>query len=418
MADPTLGNDQDILVETASMSRNPGMEATETTGDGEFPDLRGLRQILEEVDIAPMEEALTRPAGTRGRRPYPRGPIIRALLSMPVLGIADITYLRWRLLNEASFRAACGFTTRVPSRPTLSRVFGKMGEMREMLEELLANIVEKLAEYLPDLGKEVAVDSTVVQTNSNPNREPVSDPDASWGLKRSASAPGGEVWIFGYKVHLVADARHDIPLTVAVTTGSQSDMTYLAPVEEETSPTPDVVIADRGYDSRDNSEWLRRRGIAPVIHKRKPRSGFHTRENGQTYSKRGTPLCECGHERPYLGADPETGERVYGPVTDCKRGGKLEGFSSCDYEVRINPEDDIRLFGGAIRRDGPEWETSYSKRGSVERVFSRWKELDVLDNHSFRGLSRVRLLIQMYVITHVAARLAEEKKTDTLLAAA
>ena len=109
---------------------------------------------------------------------------------------------------------------------------------------------------------------------------------------------------------------------------------------------------------------------------------------------------------------------MYGPVTDCERGGKLEGFSSCDYEVRVNPEDDIRLFGGAIRRDGPEWETSYSKRGSVERVFSRWKELDVLDNHSFRGLSRVRLLIQMYVITHVAARLAEEKKTDTLLAAA
>lgn len=224
-------------------------------------------------------------------------------------------------------------------------------------------------EYLPDPGEEVAVDSMVEETNCNPNRAPVSDPDTSWGLKRSASAPRGEVWVLGYKVHLVADGRHDIPLTVAISTGSQSDTTYLAPMVGETSPTPEVVIADRGYDSKNNSEWLHRRGIAPVIHKRKPQSGFHTRENGQTYSKKGTPLCECGHERPYLGADLETGERVYGPATDCERGGKLEGFSSCDFEVRVNPEDDTRLFGGAIRRDGPEWEMTYRKHWSVEQVF-------------------------------------------------
>ncbi len=417
MADPTLGNDQDILIEPASASRNTGTEATCTTGEGEFPDLRGLRDILKEVDIAPMVKALTRPAGTRGRRPYPRGPIIRALLSMPVRGIADISALREELLNNPAHRAACGFITRVPSRSTFSRVFGKMGKMRETLEELLASTAEKLAERLPDLGEEVAVDSTVVKTNSNPNRTPVSDPDAGWGLKHSASAPGGEVWVFGYKVHLVADARHDIPLTVAVTTGSQSDTTYLTPVVEETSPRPGVVIADRGYDSKDNSEWLHRRGIAPVIHKRRPQSGFHTR-NGQTYSEKGTPLCECGRERPYLGVDPETGERVYGLVTDCERGGKLEGFSRCEYEVRVNPADDIRLFGGAIRRDGPEWKMTYRKRWSVERVFKRYKERSVLDNHSFRGISRVRLLVQMYAITYVAARIAERKNTNTLPIAA
>ena len=286
-----------------------------------------------------------------------------------------------------------------------------------MLEELLAKTADRLREYLPDLGEEVAVDSTMVETNSNPNREPVSDLDAGWGLKHSASAPGGEAWVFGYKVHLVADANHDIPLAVAVTTGSQSDMTYLAVVVEETSPTPEVVIADRGYDSKDNSEWLHRQGITPVIHKRRPQSRFHTR-NGQMYSERGTPLCECGRERPYLGTDPETGVRVYGPVTDCERGGQFEGFSKCDFEVHVNPEDDIRLFGGAIRRDGPEWRTTYRKRWSVERVFSRWKERNVIDNHSFRGLPRVRLLVQIYAITYVAAKLTEVKSAETLPMAA
>ena len=382
-----------------------------------FPDHAELRAILKEVNIGPVEKAFARPAGTRGPTPYPRGPIIRAFLSMPVLGIGDITALRKELLNNPAFRAACGFTTRVPSRPTLSRVFGRMARMRETLEELLAETADRMSEYYPDLGREVAVDSTMVNTNSNPNRTTVSDPDADWGLKRKAGAPGGEVWVFGFKVHAVADANHDIPFALAVTAGNQSDTTYLAAMVEETSPTPEVVIADRGYDSKDNSEWLHRRGIAPIIHKRRPQSGFHTR-NGQTYSERGTPLCQCGHERPYLGTDPETGVRVYGPVTDCERGGQLEGFSKCDFEVRVNPEDDIRLFGGAIRRDGPEWKMTYRRRWSVERVFSRWKDRNVIDNHSFRGLSRVRLLVQMYAITYVATKLMEVKSVETLPMAA
>ena len=61
---------------------------------------------------------------------------------------------------------------------------------------------------------------------------------------------------------------------------------------------------------------------------------------------------------------------------------------------------------------------TYRRRWSVERVFSRWKKRNILESHSFRGLSRIRLLIQMYAITHVAARLAEERNTDVLPMAA
>ena len=124
-----------------------------------------------------------------------------------------------------------------------------MARMREMLEELLAETADKLSEYYPDLGREVAVDSTMVNTNSNPNRTPVGDSDADWGLKRKAGAPGGEVWVFGFKVHAVADANHDIPFALAVAAGDQSDTTSLAVIVEDSSPTPEVVIADRGFSA-------------------------------------------------------------------------------------------------------------------------------------------------------------------------
>ena len=49
-----------------------------------------------------------------------------------------------------------------------------------MLEEWPAETVEKLQKYLPGLGREVAVDSTMIKTNSNINRSILSDPEAAW----------------------------------------------------------------------------------------------------------------------------------------------------------------------------------------------------------------------------------------------
>ena len=318
-------------------------------------------------------------------------------------------------MNDLALRDACGFTDSVPSRPTLSRVFGQLTERPELIEGVMGRTVKELRERLPDLGREVAVDSTSVRTNANPNRALVSDPEARRGKKNSARARGGGEWFFGYKVHTVSDANHDVPLTLTVTSGNENDMNNLmAPIEKmaRVGIRPEVVIADRGYNSGENSEWLHERGIAPVIHKRKPKSGHHADERGQTYSERGTPLCECGYERPFLGTNPDTGERVYSLVEGCERGGKFESFSSCEFPVKVNPESDVRLFGGAIRRDSAEWEKTYHKRWSVERVFSGWKDRGTLSAHSFRGLSKIRLLALLYALADVSARIAEVKKTD------
>lgn len=428
MANPTRGIVEDILTHDASMPGRvevevPGVIDRPDDGGGSgFPDLMELRQILKEVNIAPIEKALTAPTGRRGHRPYPRGPMIRAFLSMPFLGIADISSLRRRLMNDPALRAVCGFTTYVPSRPTLSRVFCQLKELHGLLAKCLSETTQELSEYLPDLGREVAVDSTMVKTNSNTKREPLSDAEATRGKQHSAQESKGWKWVVGYKAHVVADANYDVPLALIVTTGSASDTKYLDPLVEKLQWRPDAVIADRGYDRKHNSEWLYERGIAPVIHKRKPaKKEYHSRGRGKRrkcYSTKGTPLCECGHERPFVGIDPETGERIYDPVGGCVRERELKGFTKCDFEFRVNPEDDIRLFGGAIRRDGPEWETAYRKRWSVERVFSKWKDGNVLVSHSFRGLSSIRLLIMLYALMDSASTLAEARFEEAFPVAA
>ena len=109
-----------------------------------------------------------------------------------------------------------------------------------------------------------ATSESMIKTNSNQNRTTIAnDAEVDWGFRHSVRAwgggGGGEEWVFGYNAHVVADANYGIPLAVAVTLGNQSDTNYLTPLVEETGQRPDVVIADRGYDSAPNNKWLHER---------------------------------------------------------------------------------------------------------------------------------------------------------------
>lgn len=69
-----------------------------------------------------------------------------------------------------------------------------------------------------------------------------------------------------------------LPLTAAVTAANVADVTMLAAVVDDIPPIrapsgrrrrrPGKVHADKGYDSRANRAYLRRRGITPRIARR------------------------------------------------------------------------------------------------------------------------------------------------------
>ena len=128
---------------------------------------------------------------------------------------------------------------------------------------------------LPDLGREVAIDSTTVRSHCNPNRRRISDPEASWTAKNSPRAKNGKKeWHFGYKVHMVADANYGFPLAHFTTTAKRNDSPELPAVVSHAESLyrwfrPRAVIADRGYDSKANHEFLHWKGILPVIHIRR-----------------------------------------------------------------------------------------------------------------------------------------------------
>jgi transposase len=81
----------------------------------------------------------------------------------------------------------------------------------------------------------------------------------------------------GSKLHLVCDGG-GLPLTVAVTAANVNDTTMLPAVMDDVPPVrtpsgrrrtrPGSVHADKGYDSRANRVYLRRRGIRARIARR------------------------------------------------------------------------------------------------------------------------------------------------------
>lgn len=377
-----------------------------------FADLADLRCLLDEIDVGPLVEALTTIQPT-GRRPFSRYPIVRAYLASYALGIPNTSALVRRLHNDPALRSVCEFPNRLPDRSTFSRVFQKIAQQHlDLVQECCARLSEKLAILLPGYGDEVAIDSTTIPAYANPQK--AKDPDASWTKKNSAQDPKKEEWVYGYKAHVIADANHELPIAMFVTTAKRNDSPTLRPLIEQAEAEHDwfqlgassVVIADRGYDSKPNNEYVHRRGAAPVIHKRKPTRGGKLHDG--IYTTDGVPTCMGKKTMEFVKTDPQTGQHLYRcPAGGCARQRKLLGYAACGDESWEDPAQDIRLFGGKIRRASPEWKAKYKKRWSVERVFSRWKYPGRLEQHCYMGLAKVQLHAFMQMLVSLAEAAAK-----------
>ena len=83
------------------------------------------------------------------------------------------------------------------------------------MEQAIAGVVDELKKRLPDMGREVAVDSTDVESCANPRRTRVRDPDAEWGVRIRKNKTKGERKtepFFGCKMRSPADEALGVPL--------------------------------------------------------------------------------------------------------------------------------------------------------------------------------------------------------------
>ena len=342
-----------------------------------------------------------------GRPGYPLKALWQAYVASFILNLPHTNALIRRLEDEPDFRYLCGFFGPLPHRTTFNRFIQRLSHHVDLVEACFADLTHQLKTLIPDLGAEVAIDSTTVRTHCNPNRKRISDPEASWTAKNSARAKeGGKEWHHGYKVHMVADANHGVPLTHIVTTAKRNDSPELPAVIARTEALypwfqPAAVMADRGYDSMANHKYLHQKGILPIIHiRRKANAALYD----GIYTEQGVPTCLGQVPMEYVRSDPEKGHlyRCKGcHLADSMRG----GIRHCDSQVWEDPSQNIRLFG-VVRRGSQEWKDLYAKRQAIERVFKSMKESRRLERHCVRGLRQITLHAAMSALAFQATVVA------------
>ena len=368
-----------------------------------------LKLVVENLNDEDLIEALEKTRWT-GRPGYPIKVMWRTIIASYVFDIPTIEGLR-RRLEEPFLAILCGIHSdkEIPSRFAYYRFIGKLIAHRDFIEKCMAKTINALREQLPEFARTVVVDSTDVPTYSRRYKKPSSDPDANWGFKKNSN--GEDYQWLGYKVHLLSDAKYEIPLIPVITPANMNDSPLMIPVLNKNKAliknfSPKYILGDKGYDAKENCRAIVEDFKAvPVIDINIRGQKGKTDRLLDIADDRGTPLCAWGIPMIFWGYDKKQKSLKYRcPLTCGKKGCTWTekcSVSKYGHVVKVRLKDDYRRFI-QIPRHTDRWKIVYNRRTSVERIFSRLKKDGdgKLVNHRLRGLDKITLnsLLSVWVM--------------------
>jgi len=393
----------------------------------EIGDLSRLVLVIENIPDEDLMKILEKERKT-GRNDYPVRAMWNSILAGVVFQHASIASLLRELKRNGQLRTICGFVGKTPNSYNYSRFFKALIKHQEALDSMFNLIVKKLQGALPGFGEILAGDGKAIESYANrktkkDKADGRSEADANLGVKRALSKDKDEKtyvtiksW-FGYRMHLIVDAKYELPVAYEVTKASCSEQVVMSEMIAKLSKTHEsitkkchIFTADRGYDSQKlNKSLYDEYGIKPVIDmtnqwkdKEEIRM-FENRHNIVGYNNKAQIFCydpKTGerHMMQYEGFEKDRSTLRYGcPV---KSGAKCKGCNECTYgnkSVRISMDEDRRRFT-PVARSSYKWKRLYKKRTSVERVNSRLDVSYGFERHTIRGQKKMKLRVSMALL--------------------
>jgi len=377
-----------------------------------------LTLVLEAIPAEKLIITLEREHWT-GRKGYSVRGMWSAFIAGIIYDCSSMAHVSRLLKNNRDVRLVCGFgRDNLPGEDALGRFLKKLTVHGDLLEECFVSMVENLRQVLPGFGAKLAVDATDIEAYSNGHRKTPSDPDARWGVKEATGTSGRKEkelyrW-FGYKLHLIVDALYELPVAFTMTPANESDMNQMEPLLkkaglEKKEHQPEAVIADTGYDSKENClAIVKDVHAAPIIPLREIR-GY---ESPDICNAKGTPTCSCGLEMVYWGRDgnylkyrcPD----VLGKAT-CRCRFPCSG-SSYGYVLKLPVMKEDARRHVPVPHETKKWARLYRMRTAVERVNSRVKDLLGLRKITLRGLAKVTLRSLLSLLVMLAAAVSMAKR--------
>jgi len=407
------------------------------------PEILRLRRILEALPDDKLLGVLV--AERRGKRnEYPIEALWRSTIAGLLFGHQTTACLIRELGRNAELRQVCGFDEvrnpdpekqwLAPPDYVYSRFYGKLARHWKLVEEIFDRLLESLAALLPDFGKKLAADSKALPVVGG---RPA---DADTGTKEYEDADGYKKILswFGYKLHLIVDAKYELAVAFEVTKASVADSPRLMPMvrglkekHPELHERAESLAADKAYDAGDDkAELYDDHGITPLIPPRNmlaqkddpirpldaERSDtIHVGPTGEVFckiapfepnpekafaamqfmgfeKKRGTLKFRC----PAAAFGIECHNRAACRCAPLVRDGKYGRV------VRVPLDQNRRIFlPQHFHSQG--FKAAYKKRTAVERVNSRLDNVHGFEHTYLRGLDRIRLRVGLVLIIMLAS---------------
>ena len=368
----------------------------------------------------------------------------------------------------------CGLP-HAPSEGAYSRFKKKLADHEDLSQHVIVDVflgcgveIERLQEAglvpadKPPLGESLVMDSTDVEAWARPGRKsrktdeeiPSKDLDAKWGHRtakneRSYKSRSGErgkgesskkgkangasagadpksgrkeskdEFYFGYKVNVIADANHGLPMFSTTRPANASDVVGMVLDLDDCLALyetlgPKYFLGDKGYDSLENIKHLVSLGLVPVVAIRLPQMDKETKQRlyDGIYDEKGRPTCVGGKSMEYVDTDPEQGHLFRCPLEGCHLKGKVHFSAYCDSEHYEKPEGRLLRIVGLLPRCSEEWKAKYKLRTVIERYFSSAKHSRLMDTHRYFNISKVSLHVTMSILSYLATALAHLKADD------
>ena len=420
----------------------------------EIEDLGDLERLRLVIEYLPDEEFMQHLEDERGngRDDYPIRAMWNSILAGIVFEHSKTASLIRELSRNGQLRNMCGFkNSLVPPPWVYSRFLDKLleDEHQEYIEEIFNKLIKQLRELLPDFGETLAIDGKAIDSFANSHNydeEEIKeddrrrDLDADYGSKtyyyeddEGSKYKKVTSW-FGYKLHLIVDATYELPVAFKVTPASNAESPVAHELIDELDEThPEIIedckhfLADRGYD--DGKLIIKcwdDYGIKPIIDIRNMwRDGEETKliegEENIVYDYCGNVYCH----------DPVTGQKremAYGGFEKDRNtlkercpaehyGLECKGKEKCPVagSTRISLELDRRVFT-PVARQSYKWDKIYNARTSVERVNSRLDVSYGFENHTIRGIDKMKLKcsLSLMVMLAMAVGRIKEKQAENM----
>jgi len=336
----------------------------------------------------------------------------------------------------------------VPHGWNLSRFLTVLGQQpfQAELVSIFDAMVRHLGESVADLGRHTAGDSTALSGRPEPDDDRRTQevaqglPQPSGGRKEYKDADGKVTKIvewFGYKLHLLVDAKHEVALAYHVSDTKAGDNEEIEPLlvhAQANLPEGriETVAYDKAADDIKVHELLHEQGIKPVIPNRAcwPKDGEQEKGIGGriplhvVHNEAGTVYCYDTSNPPVRRAMSYMGHEKDRETLKYRCPARVEGFLCAAQErcnagksygltVRVPQEIDLRRFP-AIPRATAQFERLYKGRTSVERVNGRLKVFWGLDDGNVVGSRRFHAHVGAVMIVHLAfaTQLAKQQQNE------